>query len=91
MDRKTFDQAVATVKTLPKAPPPKTLLDLYSLYKQSTTGDATGDRPGRLNIRARAKYDSWMRRAGMSAEAAMQAYVDLVNELLAAAGMPPVA
>ncbi len=90
MDRKTFDEAVVKVKTLPKAPPPKTLLDLYSLYKQATVGDVSGARPGRLNFRARAKFDSWKTRAGMSTDDAMRAYVTVVNELLSKAGMSPV-
>lgn len=87
MDKTRFEEAMAKVKTLPKTPPPKTLLDLYSLYKQATEGDAKGSRPGRLNIRARAKWDSWNQRKGMSADEAMTAYVELVDGLLKAAGM----
>jgi diazepam-binding inhibitor (GABA receptor modulator, acyl-CoA-binding protein) len=55
-----------------------TLLELYALYKQATTGDAGGDRPGMLDVRGRAKYDAWAKRKGMSSDAAMQAYIDLV-------------
>lgn len=54
------------------------LLELYALYKQATTGDVAGDRPGMLDVRGRAKYDAWARRKGMTKDAAMQAYVDLV-------------
>lgn len=54
------------------------MLDLYALYKQATSGDVRGDRPGMLDVKGRAKYDAWAKRKGMSKDAAMQAYVDLV-------------
>jgi carboxylesterase len=56
------------------------MLDLYALYKQSTAGDVTGSRPGMLDIRGRAKYDAWAKRKGMTKDAAMKAYVDLVSK-----------
>ena len=56
------------------------MLDLYALYKQATVGDVTGDRPGMLDLRGRAKYDAWGKRKGMTRDAAMQAYVDLVGK-----------
>ena len=54
------------------------MLDLYALYKQATVGNATGDRPGMLDVRGRAKYDAWAKRKGMTKDAAMQGYIDLV-------------
>ena len=54
------------------------MLELYALYKQATAGDATGDRPGMLDLRGRAKYDAWARRKGTSKDAAMEAYIALV-------------
>ncbi|HEY4242913.1 MAG TPA: acyl-CoA-binding protein [Kofleriaceae bacterium] len=54
------------------------LLDLYALFKQSTAGDATGSRPGMLDVRGRAKFDAWAKRKGMSRDAAMEAYIGLV-------------
>ena len=56
------------------------MLDLYALYKQATAGDATGDRPGMLDVRGRAKYDAWARRKGTSRDAAMEAYIALVGK-----------
>ncbi len=56
-----------------------TLLELYALYKQATAGDASGPRPGMMDLRGRAKYDAWAQRKGMTKDAAMQAYVDLVG------------
>jgi carboxylesterase len=55
------------------------MLELYALYKQATIGDATGDRPGMLDLRGRAKYDAWARRKGMAKAAAMEAYIALVG------------
>jgi diazepam-binding inhibitor (GABA receptor modulator, acyl-CoA-binding protein) len=57
------------------------LLDLYSLFKQATSGDVSGSRPGMMDIKGRAKYDAWQKRKGMSKDAAMQAYIDLVGKL----------
>ena len=57
-----------------------TLLDLYALYKQATVGDVSGDRPGMMDLRGRAKYDAWAKRKGITKDAAMQAYIDLVGK-----------
>lgn len=55
------------------------MLALYALYKQASTGDATGGRPGMLDIRGRAKFDAWAKHKGMSKDAAMEAYITLVG------------
>ncbi|HEX8108073.1 MAG TPA: acyl-CoA-binding protein [Kofleriaceae bacterium] len=55
------------------------LLELYGLYKQATAGDASGSRPGMLDIRGRAKYDAWAARKGTTADAAMTAYIAVVD------------
>ena len=57
-----------------------TLLELYALFKQGTVGDVTGSRPGMLDVRGRAKYDAWAKRKGMTKDAAMQAYVAVVDK-----------
>lgn len=57
-----------------------TLLELYALYKQATTGDVAGSRPGMMDLKGRAKYDAWSKRKGMTKDAAMQAYIDLVGK-----------
>ena len=56
------------------------MLDLYALYKQATSGDVSGSRPGMLDLRGRAKYDAWANRKGTSKEAAMTAYIELVDK-----------
>jgi diazepam-binding inhibitor (GABA receptor modulator, acyl-CoA-binding protein) len=54
------------------------LLELYALYKQATAGDASGSRPGMLDLRGRAKYDAWTNHRGMTTDAAMTAYIAAV-------------
>ena len=78
-----FAAAQVRVKQLSKAPSTDQLLALYSLYKQATVGDVTGDRPEPLDFRARAKFDAWATRKAMTRDAAMTAYVALVETLTA--------
>jgi len=77
-----FDAAAARVKTLSSRPSNDTLLKLYSLFKQASSGDVTGKRPGRFSIKDRAKYDAWATIAGKSQDAARDEYVALVNSLV---------
>lgn len=77
-----FADAQVRVKTLTAAPPPETLLKLYSLFKQSSVGDATGKRPGMMDFRARAKFDAWAKLKGTSADDAKAKYVALVDSLV---------
>ena len=58
------------------------LLELYGLYKQATAGDVSGSRPGMLDIRGRAKHDAWAARKGMTADAAMTAYIAAVDRAM---------
>lgn len=76
-----FAAAVAGSKQLTEKPSNDILLDLYSLYKQATEGDVHGDEPGMFDFVGKAKYDAWAKRRGTAKEAAMQAYVELVNRL----------
>lgn len=76
-----FVAAQADAKKLTSQPDNETLLELYSFYKQATDGDVSGDKPGPFDFKARAKYDAWESRQGMSREAAMKAYVKLVKHL----------
>ena len=76
-----FEDAQRRVKALREAPSTDVLLELYALYKQATTGDVDGKRPGMLDIKGRAKFDAWAGRKGMTRDAAMDAYVALVDRL----------
>ena len=76
-----FEKAVAESKNLPERPDNQTLLKIYALYKQATSGDVDGKRPGFTDMIARAKWDAWNELKGTDSQAAMQQYVDLIEEL----------
>ena len=76
-----FEQTVAESKNLSERPDNMTLLKMYGLYKQGSSGDVDGKRPGFTDMVARAKWDAWNELKGQSADEAMQAYVDLVEDL----------
>lgn len=76
-----FEQAGKDVQGLSKKPDNDTLLKLYSLYKQGSTGDATGKRPGLTDFKGRAKYDAWAKLQGTSQDKAKQDYINLVEKL----------
>lgn len=77
-----FEQAQADVKTLTKRPDNNDMLFLYAHYKQASSGDVSGKRPGMLDMVGRAKYDAWDKLKGVSSADAMQKYVDKVAQLL---------
>ena len=76
-----FEQAVAASKSLPEKPDNMTLLKIYALYKQASSGDADGKRPGFGDMVGRAKWDAWNAIKGQGSEAAMQEYIDLIDSL----------
>jgi diazepam-binding inhibitor (GABA receptor modulating acyl-CoA-binding protein) len=76
-----FNQAQADSKNLPERPDNMTLLKIYALFKQASTGDASGDRPGMTDFVARAKFDAWAELKGTSKDGAMQEYIDLIESL----------
>ena len=77
----SFDAAVAASKSLSDKPDNMTLLKVYALYKQASSGDVDGKRPGFTDMVGRAKWDAWNEAKGKSSEAAMQEYVDLIKSL----------
>jgi len=76
-----FVAAQSRVKTLSRTPETGELLELYALYKQGSSGDVTGSRPGMLDFKGRAKYDAWVGKKGVVKDAAQRAYVELVAKL----------
>jgi diazepam-binding inhibitor (GABA receptor modulator, acyl-CoA-binding protein) len=76
-----FDKAVADSKNLPEKPDNATLLQLYALYKQASSGDVDGKRPGFTDMVGRAKWDAWNEIKGKSSDEAMKEYVDLIESL----------
>jgi diazepam-binding inhibitor (GABA receptor modulator, acyl-CoA-binding protein) len=80
--KEQFEATKAKTEKLTKRPSNQELLSLYALYKQAFDGDVSGDRPGGFDFKAIAKYDAWAALKGKGAEAAMQEYIDLVENLL---------
>ena len=76
-----FDKAMADSKNLSERPDNATLLKIYALYKQGSTGDNEEEKPGFTDMVARAKWDAWAKLKGTSTDDAMQQYVDLIAEL----------
>ena len=76
-----FENAQKDVKKLTNRPDDATLLKLYALYKQGTTGDVQGDKPGFFDFVGAAKYEAWEQLKGTAPEQAQQQYIDLVNKL----------
>lgn len=77
-----FEKAAADSKNLSAKPDNDTLLQLYSLYKQSTEGDVSGEAPSNpFDFVSKAKYEAWASIKGKAKEIAMNEYVELVNKL----------
>lgn len=76
-----FDQAILDSKNLSERPDNATLLKLYALYKQGSTGDNGEKKPGFSDMVARAKWDAWDKLKSMSQDDAMRQYTELVNAL----------
>ena len=76
-----FEKAVAESKSLPEKPDNATLLKLYALYKQASSGDVADKRPGFSDMVGRAKWDAWNEIKGTGKEAAMKDYVELIESL----------
>jgi diazepam-binding inhibitor (GABA receptor modulator, acyl-CoA-binding protein) len=76
-----FEAAMADSKNLSDRPDNATLLKIYSLYKQGSTGDNTDKKPGFSDMVGRAKWDAWNNLKGTTQDDAMQQYVDLIESL----------
>jgi len=80
--KQLFEKAAEESKELSDRPSNDTLLQLYSLYKQSIEGDVNVDPPSNpFDFVSRAKYEALSALKGKTKDAAMQEYVDLVNKL----------
>ena len=76
-----FEQAAIAVKSLPERPDNDTMLQLYALFKQGSSGDVSGDKPGFFDFVATAKYEAWECIKGLSQDDAKNQYIDLVRKL----------
>jgi diazepam-binding inhibitor (GABA receptor modulator, acyl-CoA-binding protein) len=76
-----FQQAAEDAKKLPDKPDNDTLLKMYALFKQGSSGDVSGAKPGFLDFVGVAKYEAWEKLKGMGQDEAKQAYVKLIKRL----------
>lgn len=81
-----FHRAVEIVQSLPKTGPIQTAyedkLEMYSLYKQATTGDVEGARPAMWDVLGRAKWDAWDKQKGLDPQQAKWLYVQTLQKVL---------
>jgi acyl-CoA-binding protein len=76
-----FAQAQTDVTELPERPGNLTLLRLYALFKQGSTGDVSGDKPGMTDIVGKYKYEAWAALQGTPTDDAKARYIELVESL----------
>lgn len=76
-----FEQAAIAAKTLPERPDDQTMLSLYALYKQGSSGDVTGSKPGFFDFVGAAKFEAWEKLKGTGQDEARDQYVELVRKL----------
>ena len=79
--KKKFEAAAAKSKNLSERPDNATLLKIYALYKQGSLGDNADKKPGFSDMVGRAKWDAWNGLKGTAQDAAMQQYIDLIEDL----------
>jgi diazepam-binding inhibitor (GABA receptor modulator, acyl-CoA-binding protein) len=79
--KEAFEAAVANSKNLSERPDNGTLLKIYALYKQATSGDNAEKKPGFGDMVGRAKWDAWNGFKGLTSDEAMQQYIDLIESL----------
>lgn len=78
-----FNAAADLIKAFTKRPSDSELLEVYALFKQATVGDNTTPKPGMLDLKGKAKWESWNKLSGKSQEAAKEEYIVLANKLAA--------
>uniref|UniRef100_A0A0G4FAY8 ACB domain-containing protein n=1 Tax=Chromera velia CCMP2878 TaxID=1169474 RepID=A0A0G4FAY8_9ALVE len=78
MADQAFEEAAAHAKTFKSASNTQ-LLELYKYYKQATSGDVTGKRPGMFSQKERAKFDAWTSVKGLDTATAKKKYVETVS------------
>jgi acyl-CoA-binding protein len=76
-----FERAAAAVKTLAERPDDQTMLQLYALFKQGSSGDVQGPKPGFFDFVGTAKYEAWEKLRGTGQDEARAQYVELVRKL----------
>uniref|UniRef100_A0A672TTA2 Acyl-CoA binding domain containing 7 n=1 Tax=Strigops habroptila TaxID=2489341 RepID=A0A672TTA2_STRHB len=64
--RADFNTAAEDVKKLKTRPTDEELKELYGLYKQATVGDINIECPGTLDLKAKAKWEAWNLKKGVT-------------------------
>ena len=80
-DNELFEAASLAVKSIPDRPDDNTMLQLYALYKQGSSGDVSGAKPGFFDFVGAAKYEAWEKLQGTAQEDAQASYIELVRKL----------
>jgi acyl-CoA-binding protein len=80
-ENELFESASLAVKSLAQRPDDKTMLELYALYKQGSSGELSGSKPGFFDFVGVAKYEAWEKLRGTSQEDAQSSYIELVRKL----------
>lgn len=80
-EKEMFEKAADAAKTLQQRPDDDTMLQLYALYKQGSSGDVSGEKPGFFDFVGRAKFEAWEKLRGTGEEEARRQYVELVRKL----------
>lgn len=75
-----FESAAERVKNLSRVSNDD-LAALYGAYKQSLFGDCTLNKPSMFQLKQKKKWEAWMKCKGMTANQAMQLYIDIVKRL----------
>ncbi|XP_076757958.1 acyl-CoA-binding domain-containing protein 7-like [Xylocopa sonorina] len=81
LDQK-FKEMETAVRGISKGPTDQEYLELYSLYKQAIIGNVNIPKPAVSDVKAKAKWDAWKTKEGMSQNDAKEAYVNVANKLI---------
>merc|ERR1739842_198772 len=63
------------------------LKEIYALYKQGSVGDINTERPGMLDFKGKAKWDSWKSKEGISQDDAKEKYMAYAKEMVEKHGL----
>jgi diazepam-binding inhibitor (GABA receptor modulating acyl-CoA-binding protein) len=77
-----FTDHATRVKQLTVRPSDEILLELYSLYKQSTIGNCNTPQPWFYEIENQSKWNAWNARKDQTKEECMRLYINKVKELI---------
>lgn len=81
-----FKSAKERLNLLKDDPGSEAKLQLYAYFKQATSGPLKAPKPRMTDFVGQAKWKAWDKLRDLSVEDAKQGYIDLVNQLLKAAG-----